>query len=568
MSDPETAADVPASWSAGVGFAALALCLALAPAFPGDGDAGEFTLALALRGVPHPTGYPLYVLLGHGWVAALHALGAGWAWAANAWSAAGAGVAVGLLHALAARLLPDVPGLQARGRAAVAGVAAALLSLDAAFLREATVAEVSSWQLAALLALALAALAVLRGAAPADGSGLARRAFVFGLAAGAALAHHATSVFFVVPLAAAAAFACTRARRLRPALALAALGGALLPLLSHAHTVFRAWHPAAFQWPLLEPSAASVLEHVSGRVFAVYLGGFAPRPGEAALLAAAIAPLAVPGLALAGLAVARERLAGRGLLLGALLAGALLQSGFVFAYGVPDGVPYLLPVLAVGLLGLAAAGAPLAPRLANAGALVALALALAVHGAFGLAWLDAHHRSIGLVARTIHERWRALPFERGIVLWNSDHYTHLVIHALLEGEKRGVVVDNPATLTWPAARSAFLARTGIDPLAGLALRDDSELVLVAPNVARRSSLPVVDFALWRPGGAPTPGPRRPRRSRRAPGAPEGARRVGLRARRRTLRGTPPGARARGSQPPRPRVSSARGTSDQARRSDT
>ncbi len=496
MSEGAGADRVPARWSAAVGLAAFALCLALAPRFPGNGDAGEFTLALALGGVPHPTGYPIYTMLGHVWVLALHSLGAGWAFAANAWSAAGAGVAVGLLHALGARL---VPGLPRSGRAAVAAVPALLLLLNPAFLREATVAEVTTWQVAAVAGMGLAALRVL--VALEDGledRALTRRSFVMGLAGGAALAHHATSVFFLVPLVAVIVAARVRAGRLRFSTTLAAWAGLALPLLANLHTAWRAWHPVAYQWPLLEPSLASVLDHVTGRIYGTYLGRFAPRPEAVRLLRTAVAPLVVPGLALAGFALARDRGSARGLLVGALLAGALLQAGFVLVYGVPDGVPYLLPVLAVALLGLAAAGAPFAPRFAGAFGLVALALALSLYGALGLTWLDAHHRRIGRVAETIRARWRALPFDRGIVLWNSDHHTQLVILGLLEHEKPGVVVDDPAMLTWPACRSAFRARTGVDPLAGLTLTDDSQLGRIAPNIARQTTLPVVDFARWRP----------------------------------------------------------------------
>lgn len=504
MSEPATAAEPPSAWSAAAGLAAFAFCLSLTPAFPGDGDAGEFTLALALRGVPHPTGYPLYVLFGHAWATLLHGLGAGWAFAANAWSAAGAGVAIGLLHALGARLVPARAPLGRMGRALLAGVPASLLLFDPAFLREATIAEVGSWQVAAMAGLALASFGALRAAAaPPDAGpvrGLGRRLGVLGLAAGAALAHHATSLFFVLPLGAAVAFALARSRRSGLAAVPAALAALALPLLAHLHTAWRAWHPAAFQWPLLEPSAASVLAHATGSLYAVYLGGFAPRAGESALLASAVAPLAVPGLLAALAVLARERLSPRGLLFAGLLAGSLAQLAFVFRYGVPDSLPYFLPVLAVAALGIGAVAAPLAPRLARPSVVAAVALALTVQAAVGVAWTRSHHRGIGLVAATIRERWRALPFERGIVLWNSDHYAQLVILGLLEGEKPEIVVDNPATLTWTPARAAFERRTGIDPLAGLELRDDSELVRVPPNVARQTRLPVVDFS----AGSPAP----------------------------------------------------------------
>src|SRR5262245_39815834 len=105
---------VPALASAGVGAAFFALYLALLPRGYGDGDASELTLVLALGGVAHPPGYPLYVLVGHAWVQRLHACGVGWATAANAFSALGAGVALGLLHALAARLAPAATALSGR----------------------------------------------------------------------------------------------------------------------------------------------------------------------------------------------------------------------------------------------------------------------------------------------------------------------------------------------------------------------------------------------------------------------------------------------------------------------
>ena len=97
---------VPLGWSAGVAAAAFIAYLALAPGVASEGDGGELTLALALGGVPHPTGYPIYVLLGRVFCATLHAAGISYWYAANAWSAAGAALAVFFLHALASRLGP------------------------------------------------------------------------------------------------------------------------------------------------------------------------------------------------------------------------------------------------------------------------------------------------------------------------------------------------------------------------------------------------------------------------------------------------------------------------------
>ena len=75
---------LPVAWSMAVGFVALLVYIWLAPRVPGAGDSSEFMLVLAVDGVAHPPGYPLYTLLGHLFVVTAHALGAGWAFAANA----------------------------------------------------------------------------------------------------------------------------------------------------------------------------------------------------------------------------------------------------------------------------------------------------------------------------------------------------------------------------------------------------------------------------------------------------------------------------------------------------
>src|SRR5439155_23173455 len=123
------------------GLCAFALYVAVLPATPGVGDSAEFTLALGLAGVTHPTGYPLYILLGHPFVKALRALGLPWAAAANLWSAIGAAVAVVFLvrfgQALVAR--------GTRGRWAMVAAPAALIGLHPLWIFAATQAEVYSW---------------------------------------------------------------------------------------------------------------------------------------------------------------------------------------------------------------------------------------------------------------------------------------------------------------------------------------------------------------------------------------------------------------------------------------
>jgi len=124
-----------------------ALYLVLAPPVTGPKDCGEFTLVLTFGGAAHPTGYPVYVVLGHLFVHALHTLGATWAYAANAWSAAGGAVALALYHALAVRLVPPGARLGRFGRFALGLVPVLLLGTNPVWLLDAILVEVYTWHL-------------------------------------------------------------------------------------------------------------------------------------------------------------------------------------------------------------------------------------------------------------------------------------------------------------------------------------------------------------------------------------------------------------------------------------
>ena len=100
-------------WNAAVAAIAFAAYSLVVPGVSSDKDGSEFTLVLATLGLAHPTGYPIYTLVGHAFVALAHAIGVGWDRAANLWSALGGAVALGFMHALASRLLASAR----RGRA-------------------------------------------------------------------------------------------------------------------------------------------------------------------------------------------------------------------------------------------------------------------------------------------------------------------------------------------------------------------------------------------------------------------------------------------------------------------
>jgi len=125
----------------GLALAALSLYLAtLAPTVL-EADAGEFQFVAWLPGIAHPTGYPLYVLLGWLWS---HLFGLGdVAWRMNLLSAVIAGGTVGLSYTavrlLLALTLPESPP---PGRIMAAILAAVLFAVSPTFWSQAIIAEV------------------------------------------------------------------------------------------------------------------------------------------------------------------------------------------------------------------------------------------------------------------------------------------------------------------------------------------------------------------------------------------------------------------------------------------
>src|SRR6059036_1597059 len=71
------------------------------------GDSGELVTAVHLLGIPHPTGYPLYVLLGKLWTVLLPV--GSIAWRMSLFSALCAAVACAALHVVARRAALDRP---------------------------------------------------------------------------------------------------------------------------------------------------------------------------------------------------------------------------------------------------------------------------------------------------------------------------------------------------------------------------------------------------------------------------------------------------------------------------
>ncbi|MFT5286766.1 MAG: hypothetical protein ACI8TQ_002938 [Planctomycetota bacterium] len=139
-------------------------------------DSGELAAAATCLGVPHPPGYPLQMLLGHGFIRSMSALIEDPARALNLFSALCAAGAAALLALFARRTGAGF------GAALATGL---LLALAPTFAAQAVITEV--YALAALLQVALL-LVCLRPGDPKPGTAL----FFFGLA----LCAHANSLAF------------------------------------------------------------------------------------------------------------------------------------------------------------------------------------------------------------------------------------------------------------------------------------------------------------------------------------------------------------------------------------
>jgi hypothetical protein len=420
---------------AGVGSLAAAAIAAfvygstLAPSV-GAGDSGELILAAQSMGIPHPPGYPLWILL------ARAATALPWGTVAlrvNALSAVLSACAVGLFYLLAARC-----GLKKSGR-----FAATLIFAGSTLLWDSAVqAEVYSLATVAFLALTLAAFA-----ARSKGAASARSDAVFFFVAGLALLAHQTLLFPALILGIWVLARRFRPRRLVAALAWTAVGFSCvlaLPIRSAAHPWFD-WgqnHNLAHLWDnLLRRNYGGLrqnpfrLDRTVDEI--VCMGGL-----MAASCGVVGASLAALGTLLAG----RARPALVPLTLAALTIPAALVA-FVGFTPDPEHLaqigPFLIPVLAAAALWAGAGVANLskrAPWIARAPIVGACALVL-------LATAAVHYRLCDRSAFRLPERYgRDLlePLPRGATLiLDGDNETFLAAYlSRVEGVRADLALVN------------------------------------------------------------------------------------------------------------------------------
>jgi hypothetical protein len=409
-------------WDALAFLIPLALYVAtLAPSVL-PGDSGEFQFVAPMLGIPHPTGYPLYLVLGKlfstlpiGSVAYRLNLLSAVAAAGAVWAAYRAGRALGF-------------------RRAAALVGAGLLMVSESFWGQATIAEkyaLNAFFVSLTLWLGLQWRAErLSGR---NGRGwLAAWALCYGLS----LAHHRTTLLFAPAYAGLVWFTDRKAltwRALwRPALlAIAPLAlYLLLPL-------FSAWNPPYAYVRVDSPRA--FLDLVLARTYqsGLFREGLAALPGRLAefgsLLVRQFGPLGL-GLSLLGWAALfwREPRAAW-----VLLAGIGLQVVFALNYYVPNTPVYYLPAYAwlavcasaavdTALVVTTKQRATLQPHLTLAWTLLVAALPIALCAA----------------------RWRGMDQRRAYDSLDFDHaYAQVALRSVAE---QALIVSDwqPATVLW------------------------------------------------------------------------------------------------------------------------
>jgi 4-amino-4-deoxy-L-arabinose transferase-like glycosyltransferase len=197
------------------------------------GDGGEFQFVPYMLGVAHPTGYPLYTILGWLWS---HLLPLGdVAWRMNLFSAFWAALAVALLYPFIRSLLRQVlPALLPSVRRLIAVVAAATFAVTPTFWSQAVIAEVYGLH---IFLVVLIFYLLLRWGEARQSRYLLLSALAFGLG----LTHHSTTVL-LAPAILAYVVIIDRRVFLNWRLLLKCLLLVLVPLVLYLYIPLRAPH--------------------------------------------------------------------------------------------------------------------------------------------------------------------------------------------------------------------------------------------------------------------------------------------------------------------------------------
>jgi tetratricopeptide (TPR) repeat protein len=479
------------SWVSALPWAFLFGGLALygAGAAPGLSilDSGEFLGVAATLGVAHPTGYPLYALLGQ--LATLFPWG-GQAFLINLVSAAAAAGAA-FFVALAAGELARQLDMDNVARALAIAAAGLLVLAGRTLWSVATMAEVYALNAFFWAALLWAAVRLRRTGAP-------RQFYLLALIAGLALSNHMTIVLFF-PFAALIGWpGRARARQLAPALPLA--GAIFLAGFSvNLYIPLRAAGKPAFNWN--DPSTlGSTFAHLAAfQYYGNFLGDGVP--GVKAALAqyrgAALANVTpAAAFAAAGLVSAftqRYRLVAA--------AAIIYYVGYLTyctVYSIPDIIYYFIPlhlvVVFVAAVGVGVVARAIPARFPSARVAAAAGLAAVVFAAAGWAFvanLPFAHRRGFIFAGTYGRRVLAALPERAIFFPGGDTNTFLTwYNVYAEHLRADVTLVDQVRLVGGGYLTALARR---DP--DLVVPEEAAVQVFAERAIARGELPAGGIVL-------------------------------------------------------------------------
>lgn len=414
----------------------------------GGADGAELAVAVHTLGIPHPTGYPTYVLLAQ--VVRLVPWGA-LAGRLSLFSAVAAALTVGGVALAAAELFP---GKALRFPAFVAALTAGLvLAAAGLFWSQAVIVEVYTLH---TLFLVLAVWLLLRWR---------RTGGIFlplaGLCLGLGLGNH-VSLSFVV--AGAAVFLLVRSCRRPPRRELLwTLGAFVAGLLVYLYLPLRAAADPWLNWGNPHTWAAFG-EHVTGAAYRRYLFQVPWKQALGRLSAVAnllLRDLAFPGvlLGLAGAIVLGRRDRAPLLLLGIPAGLGLLLA---VTYGGADSYVHLLPLYVAWALWAGAAVGTVAVLLrGHWGPKVALAaLLLSVLGLplFGRGWGEWNQHQSPAASVVWETVLTAMPAE-GILLTSTDEYTFPLWYLqVVDGRRPDVALVDVRLLAWDWYRGQLPTR--------------------------------------------------------------------------------------------------------------
>ena len=429
-------------------------------------DGPEFAAAALTLGIPHPTGYPLYTLIGR--VATLlPGMSAGGALAALSAACAAASLALlfvvachaaGALRADASsdeRGVAPSSGVRPHGHAApMLGAAIAIITLALAptFWSQAVITEVYTLHIALF---ALLFVLAIRASRTVDRASL----YLLGFVAGLAMGHH-LGIISVFP--GIAVFLLLERRRpldLLFAIPFFVLGASVIAFLPirGALDPWLQWgdheHFDGLRWVISGEQYHFRLKGFDVERFRGMLGAYVRRrlPSELGLAAYALAPAGALLLALR-----------RPSIFLATFVPLVLSLGLTFAYEIPDPDAYYLPSYCVMVLWMAVAlsavfewiGAALAARWqAAAGSRVLRAVAIVLLIALALAPLPTRARRIDAsrdrTARDYADKALDVLPPNGLVITQGDGRTFALWEACAERGRRDAAVVYSALLCWP-----------------------------------------------------------------------------------------------------------------------